>query len=231
MGKTLFWKVACQITLGLMLTNPVYGATDILVGTLSEGACWFENKESIRVASFNDKTAYSGNRDQIESDLNALIAKTLLTTEHSKIRDMDLSLHCGGYGSSLVAKVSTDNNSYCLWTKFEEGNLSLRSIGVVSIESKNSNELCDGHKWGEFLIGSNSEDLIVDLQSPKWSSMIKSVELISKNVYKIILVKDYEFREQEIIDLLKTDFNGKDFIRYIEFNDYRHPVGEFTHLK
>ena len=234
MGKTLFWKVTWKLSrklgLGLMLAGQVYGATDLQVGTLSESSCWYENKESLRVASFNDKTAYSGTRAQIETELESLIANARPNGEH-KINELDLSVHCGGYGASLVAKVTTDGNKFCLWAKFDKGNLTVRSLGVLSNESKNQSDLCDGHKWAELIMGANSEDLIIELQSPKWSSMIKAVTPITNKVYKIVLVKDYEFREQEVIDQLQENFSGKNLIRYIEFNDYRHPIGEFIHLK
>jgi hypothetical protein len=227
MGKTLFWKV----TMGLMLVNPVFGATDLQVGTLSDGSCWYDFKESLRIASFNDKTAYIGTKAQIESKMEALITNNLVKDDHLKIIDMDLTLHCGGYGASLVARVNTEGNTFCLWTKFDKGNLSLRSIGVQSVDGKNPGELCDGHKWGEFILGANSQDLITELQSPKWISMIKSVTLVSSKVYKVVLVKEYEFREQEVIDQIQENFSGKNLIRYIEFNDYQHPIGEFTHLR
>ncbi|MBC7539789.1 MAG: hypothetical protein H7281_13290 [Bacteriovorax sp.] len=227
MGKTLFWKVA----LGLIFANQVFGATDLQVGTLSEGSCWYENKEALRIASFNDKSAYSGSRTQIIEEFEALITDPVQKVEHTKINDIDLSLHCGGYGASLVAKVNTDSNSFCIWAKFEKGILSLRSLGSLTSDGKNPNGLCDGHKWGEFILGANSEELITELQTAKWSSMIKAVTLVSNKVYKVVLQKDYEFREQEVIDQLQENFVGKNLVRYIEFNDYRHPIGEFIHLK
>lgn len=227
MGKTLFWKVA----LGLIFANQVFGATDLQVGTLSEGSCWYENKEALRIASFNDKNAYSGSRTQIIEEFEALITDPVQKVEHTKINDIDLSLHCGGYGASLVAKVNTDSNSFCIWAKFEKGILSLRSLGSLTSDGKNPNGLCDGHKWGEFILGANSEELITELQTAKWSSMIKAVTLVSNKVYKVVLQKDYEFREQEVIDQLQENFVGKNLVRYIEFNDYRHPIGEFIHLK
>ena len=227
MRKNLFWK----ITFILLIVNQVHAATDQVVGTLSEGACWYEYKDSLRIASFNDKTAYSGNMASIESDLEVSIAKTLNSGERIKINEMDLTLHCGGYGASLVAQVTTESNSFCVWAKFDQGHISIRSLGVNSDEGPHKAELCDGHKLGEFILGSNSEDLITELQSTKWSSMIKAVTIVSKKVYKVELVKEYEFREQEVIDQLQQNFNGKNFIRYIEFNNYNHPIGEYIHLK
>lgn len=225
MGKYLFWKA----TMSIMLMSLGLSASEIQVGTLSEGSCWYEYKDSLKVASFNDKSAYMGTKEQIEAELEGLIAVSLNKTEHPKIVETDLALHCGGYGTSLVARVTTDSNTFCVWTKFDKGLLSLRSIGV-SENLKNAGSLCDGHKWGQFIMGVNGESLVSELQTAKWATMIKEITPVSSKVVKVVLMKDYEFREQEVIDQLQQNFSGKNLIRYIEFNDYRHPVGEFTHL-
>jgi len=228
MRKSLFWKVA----FGFILMGKVYGASDQLVGSLSEGACWYEFKDSLlRIASFNDKTSFAGNTGQIEANFEARIAQSLKINDHVKINEMGLSLHCGGHGASLVAKVSTDNNDFCVWAKFDQGVLSIRSIGSISGQKLGPTELCDGHIWGEFILGVKSIEAITELQSPKWASMIKSVTVISKNVYKVVLTKDYELREQEVISQIQEEFFEKKIIRFIEFNSYNHPIGEFIHLR
>jgi hypothetical protein len=227
MRKSRFWKVA----FGFIFMGNVYGASDILVGSLSEGSCWYQFKDSLHIASFNDKSTYVGSVGQIEADFEARIAQSLKISEHVKINEMDLSLHCGGYGASLVAKATTDNNEFCVWAKFDQGHLSIRSIGTISGQKLSPSELCDGHTWGEFIMGVNSDEPIAELQSSKWSSMIKSVTGISKNVYKVILTKDYELREQEVISQIQVEFIEKKRIRFIEFNSYNHPIGEFVHLR
>jgi hypothetical protein len=221
MGKNYFWKVL----LGLMLTGKLFGADLAPVGTLSEGSCWYENKESLRVASFNDKEAYSGTRAQIESELGKLIG------DHHNILEMNLSLHCGGYGSSLVAKLTTESYSLCVWAKFDKGKLALRSIGGIGEKRTLSNDLCDGHKPGELIIGASSEQIATELQSARWSTVIKSISLISNKIYKVVLTKEYEFREQLIIDQFEESFAGKNLIRYVEINGYHHPIGEFVKLE
>lgn len=228
----LFWKV----TMGLIVLGhsflPVVSSAEIQVRSLSEGACWYEDKEAIRIASFNDKTAYLGNRGQIESELESLISLNISRDEHLKILGTELILHCGGYGASLVAKVTTDSGAFCLWTKLDNGKLSLRSIGsLADTGAKAQSELCDGRKWGEFIMGIQSSDMLVELQSLRWAGVIKEVRSVSDKVIKVVLVKEYEFREQEVIDQLQENFSGKNLIRYIEFNDYRHPIGEFVHLR
>ena len=232
MKSALFWKVTMSILLVAVLASKGFGQSkhppEMEVGTLSEGSCWYENKDLLKVASFNDKSTYNGSRAQLESELEELISERLGKTEGLKIGEIDLALHCGGYGASLVAKVTTPVGPLCAWLKFEKGGLSFRSLGAV--EEKDPTEFCDGYKWGEFIIGANSLEFIAELQSSKWEKMIKEVTLISNKVYKVLLVKEYAFKEQEVIDQLQENFNGKNLIRYIEFNGHRHPVGEFVHL-
>lgn len=222
MRKHSFWKVPASLAL-ILLSFETFGADQQTVGTLSEGSCWYDSKEAITVASFNDKTTFSATREEVESQLSELLGSTA-----QKIQDMDLVLHCGGYGASIVAKLTTEGPTLCVWAKFDNGKLGVRSIGVLE---KNSHELCDGHKWGEFLVGIGSSDVARDLASAKWSSMIKEVVSVNAKLIKVVVTKEYQFKEQEIIDSIQESFTGKDLIRYIEYNDYRHPIGEFTHLK
>lgn len=222
MGKSManckIWKVAAG--LALICLSSVSSAQ---VGTLSEGACWYDNKDPLKIASFNDKSVYNGSRAQVEAELEALMG-------HQKISDMDLYLHCGGYGASLVARVSTDNGQYCLWTRFEKGKLVTRSLGALA-EKNAEDKLCDGHKSGELIIGVQSKEFAAELQGAKWSSIIKEVRPVSDRVYQVLLMKDYANREAEIASQLEENFAGKNQIRYIEMNEYHHPVGEYINLK
>lgn len=204
---------------------------DFLVNSLSDGACWYEFKDSLKVVSFNDKSQYLGTTAQIESEIESILESSTLRHIPFKIQNMDLALHCGAYGASLVTKVISEGVTFCIWSKFEKGKLNLRSIGLVADGRKNSNEFCDGHKWGEFVMGAQSSEMIALLQLPKWAFLIKEIKLISDNVIKVVLVKEYEFKEQEAIDQIQAYFGGKNLIRYIEFNDYLHPIGEYNQLK
>ncbi len=216
-----FWKVAS----GLVLFCLSAGAW-AQIGTLSEGACWYDSKDPIKVASFNDKTVYNGSRAQIEAEIESMLGERF----HQKISEMDLSLHCGGYGASIVARVQTDSGQFCVWTRFEKGKLLPRSVGVMA-EKSLEGQLCDGHKSGEFILGVNSKDFLTELQGAKWSSMIKEVVPVSEKILKVVLMKEYEMKEAEVASQLEENFAGKNAIRYIEFNEYHHPVGEYIPLK
>lgn len=228
MGKIMtnprIWKVAAGLIRfclmgGLLGISPVFAQ----IGTLSEGACWYDSKDPLKIASFNDKTVYNGSRAQIEAEIETLL-------KQPKISDMELSLHCGGYGASLVAKVSTDNGQFCVWARFEKGKLVPRSIGVIT-EKSAEGRLCDGHKSGEFILAVNSKEFIAELQGLKWSSVIKEVNQVSGNLYRVVLMKEYDMKEAEVASQLEENFAGKNFIRYIEFNEYHHPVGDYVQLK
>ena len=238
MGKGHFYKMTVMVGVLAFATSflssraysEVANLGDQQVGTLSEGACWYEFKDSLKVASFNDKTVYNANKDAIEANLNALLINQLNLDKDFKITGMNLSLHCGGYGASLVARITSEVGNFCLWAQFSNGKLSLRSIGPDGL-SKNPNELCDGHKWGELIVGVQSSEAIVELQSQKWSNMIQSVTMVTSSVYKIVLTDGFKLKENEVAANLQESFAGKNLIRYIEFNDYRHPVGEYVHFQ
>lgn len=201
-------------------------ASDIQVGVLSDGACWYESKDNLKLVSFNEKKSYSGTHKAAEAEIASLVPQI----GEAKVRDVDLVLHCGGNGLSLVAKVFMDDHSFCVWAKVENGKWLPRSVGLLSDKGKSS-ELCDGYKWGEFILGINSTDYLSELQSTKWATMIKEISLISHNTYKVVLTREYEFRENEVMNQIEENFTGKNFIRYLEYNEYRHPVGEFIPLK
>jgi hypothetical protein len=225
MGKIMtnsqFWKVATGLTIFCFCLS-----VQAQVGSLSEGACWYDFKDTLKVASFNDKSVYEGSRAQIESEIETLL--------NHKINDMDLVLHCGGYGASLVVKAITDNGTYCVWTKFENGKLVSRSIGSLTDKAA-ERALCDGHKSGEFILGltpgSNAKDFMAEMQGTKWSGVIKEVVPVAERVFKVVLLKEYANKDQEIASSLEENFAGKNIIRYIEFNEYHHPVGEYVQVK
>jgi hypothetical protein len=218
MANHKFWKVAAGLTF-LCLSTGAFAQ----IGTLSEGACWYDSKDVLKVASFNDKTVYNGDREQIEAEIEALL-------NHPKITEMKLFLHCGGYGASLVARVQTDSGTQCVWTRFEKGKLLPRSIGGVS-EKSAEGALCDGHKRGEIIIGVNGREFTKELQGEKWSSIVKAFTVVSDKVLRVELMKEYEMKENEIASLFVENFAAKNMIRYVEFNEYHHPVGEYIPLK
>lgn len=203
-----------------LAVSAVAWAEDTNVQTLSEGACWYEQGEFLKVASFNDRESLFMTRDDVESQVEALINQK----KKSKSLTSDLTLHCGGYGASLVIKTEVDHKSVCLWVKFVKGKLVLRSLGGLE-ETRGS--VCDGYKWGELIVGVKSLDQKTLLESEHFHSMIQSVSVISGTTLKIKLHPEYDGKEIFVMEELKKQMS----LRYIELNLFQHPVGEASSLK
>lgn len=214
MGISHFTK----LMIGLMIAGSVM-AEDANVQSLSDGACWYEQGDSLRIASFNDKESILTTRDEIEYQVEEL----LYGKKRDKALTSDLTLHCGGYGSSLVVKSEFNNRPVCLWLKLNKGKLQIRSMGGLE---QTKNELCDGYKWGELVVGLKSIDQKQLLESEQFHSMIKSVSVISGTTMKVVLKDEFHGKEYAAMDELK-----KHNLKYVELNFYQHPVGEAAPLK
>lgn len=194
-------------------------AEDTVVQSLSDGACWYQEGEIIKVSSFNDRESILLGRDEIEFQVDSL-----LNGKRNKAITSDLTLHCGGYGSSLVIKSEVDTRPICLWVKFNKGKLEIRSLG--GLENTKS-DLCDGYKWGELIVGIKNPDQKALLESEQFHGMIKSVSVVSATTLKIILNESYIGREMQVMAELKKKIS----LRYIELNSFQHPVGEAVAIK
>lgn len=209
-----------------MLVSLVFSSValteDANVQTLSEGACWYEQGEFLKVASFNDRESLFISRDDIEYQVSEL----LKPSKQKRTLTNDLSLHCGGYGSSIVVKTELDHKPVCLWVKFVKGKLIMRSLGGLEATSTDG-DLCDGYKWGELIVGVKTLDQKVLLESDNFSSMVKSVSTISGTTLKVTLLPQFHGKEVEAMGELKRQMD----LRYIELNLYQHPVGDAASLK
>lgn len=195
-------------------------ADDVTVQTLSQGACWYEQTDLLKVVSFNDRESIVLNRDDVESQVEMLL------NQKKKVKAIttDLALHCGGYGSSLVIKSEIDNRPMCLWIKFNKGKLEVRSLGGLEVTKA---DLCDGYKWGELIVGAKSLEQKAVLESSAFHTLIKSVSVISGTTLKVVLLPEHHGKEMEAMAELKKQLE----LRYIELNFYQHPVGESVVLK
>ena len=198
-------------------------AEDLMLQSLGQGACWVEEgPESLKIASFNDRESMLTSREDIQWQVEELVE-----SKKTKAKSLfnDLNLHCGGYGSSLVVKAEVNNLPVCLWLKMNKGNFEIRSLGGLEL-SKNTNNLCDGYKWEELIVGVKSEAQHVVLQGD-FPEMIKSVSVVSGTTLKVVLTPEFRGRELEAQNILKK---AHDF-KYVELNLYQHPVGEVLSLK
>ena len=218
MGFSCFNKSVLATMLSLLFSTFAWAqATN--VQTLSEGACWYEQGENIKIVSFNDGESLSMNREELDSQIENLVN----IDKKNKLQNDNLSLHCGGYGSSLVIKTVIESRPACLWVKFNKGKLSVRSFGGLE-DSKS--DLCDGYKWGELIVGVKSNEQKVLLESEHLHSMIESVKVISGSTLKINLHPEYYGKELFVMDELKKQMS----LKYIELNFFQHPVGESASL-
>ncbi len=208
-----------------IVQNNIYAQSESII-EMSSGACWLSfSKDQFKLASFNDKSAINKSYDQISSDALDFILNQKFFAADIEVKNMAMGVHCGGYGTSLVFKIDTNNGDYCFWSKLNNGKLELRSFGVVS----GNREFCTGRKLGEVLVGVSDRDVVDQLKSDLYKKYITSVEVISKSTVKLIVNQSYFLKEDEVIEKLKIDFS-KDQIRYFEFNEFRHPVGEYVQV-
>lgn len=207
------------------IQSNLYAQSESII-EMSNGACWLNfSKDQFRLASFNDKSAINKSYDQINSDALEFILTQKFFASDIEVKNMAMGVHCGGYGTSLVFKIDTNNGDYCFWSKLNNGKLELRSFGVVS----GNREFCTGRKLGEVLVGVSDRDVIDQLKSDLYKKYIINVEAISKSTVKLTFNPSYHLKEDEVIEKLKIDFS-KDQIRYYEFNEFRHPVGEYIQV-
>lgn len=208
----MLFKAAPLIALYTLLGSGIGFAQETLVQTLSEGACWFEQGENLKIVSFNDHEAFSIPREALDETVLGLLEKT-------KREELNYMLHCSGHGASLVVK----SDESCAWIGLDKGQLTLKSHG--GNEDVKSNGLCDGYKKGELLVGLHADDESV-MQS--LNSYFTSYSKVSAKLYRVNLKKEYVGKEQALLKELK---NVEKNVRYVELNQFQHPVGEYTNLK
>lgn len=195
-------------------------AQEISVSTLANGACWFDLKEDLKIVSFNDKEALHTSRDNIELQFRSL----LNMDDTEELLTKNLLLHCGGYGSSLVVKTKIQERAVCAWLKIEKGELKVRSVGGFE-ESKSV--ICDGYKWGELVVTFKDKQDAHDFVGSQFAGVILKIDPVVGNVFKITLNDAHHGKEAEVLKLLQKDKR----VRAVEFNNFQHPVGDFTVIK
>jgi hypothetical protein len=208
----MLFKATPLIALYTLLVSGIGYAEDTLVQTLSEGACWFEQGENLKIVSFNDHESFSISRESLDETVLGVLDKT-------KREEMNYMLHCSGHGASLIVK----SEESCAWIGFDKGQLSVKSNGAN--EDLKNNGLCDGYKRGELLIGLHVDDESV---MNSLNSYFTSYRKISAKLYLGILKKEFLGKEKTLLNELKRVEKN---IRYVELNQFQHPVGEYTNLK
>jgi hypothetical protein len=213
-------KIILGFTLSMILSISHAFSEEIMVQTLSQGACWFEHSELLKLTSFNDKESLVISREEIDVQLNEL----LNNKKNSNFSPSELMLHCGGYGASLIVKTTVNDLAACVWLKIEKGNLKIRSVGGLE---NSKGDLCDGYKWGELIVGIKFNDQKNLLQSEGFRPLIKSVTSVGGTTLKLVLNQEFMGKELEAMSELKKHID----LKYVELNFYQHPIGEVASIK
>lgn len=203
-----------------------FGKTTSTISTLSNDACWFNYSEGVlKVSSFNEGTSFSRDFESLLSSINDELTSALSLKENLFIKNVGSSLHCGSYGHSVVFQVDSSLGKFCLWAKLSNQKLEFRSVGSLDINFKDG--LCHGRKVGEFLIGVHSnfkkEDFIKD-----YSEYILDFDEVRAGIFKLTLKEEYQLKEDWFKEKLELEhYKG---LRFIEFNEFRHPIGEYSKI-
>ena len=195
-------------------------ASDQLVQSLSEGACWYDLKDdTIKLSSFNDKVTLQFNKD----DLLAKLSDSL-NLKHKN--QSPLIIHCSGMGHSFITKLIDEKNASesCLWFAVNDDEIVVRSIGGVEDEKS---DFCDGFKKGEVLLGlSHDGDFNWIKDQDQFKDTIESYVKVTAFLYKVKLKDHFIGKEKMVIVELKK-LKG---VKYTELNKFQHSVGEWATL-
>ena len=103
-----------MIFLSMILLSFNLQAQVLEIVELSNGACWVNfNKENLKLASFNEGVAINYSFDKINSDLVSLVNSKKFFTDNFVIKEINYGIHCGAYGSSLIAKIYAQEGVFC----------------------------------------------------------------------------------------------------------------------
>lgn len=205
-------------------------ADDGQFNSMANGACMISiSKDGNKFVGFNDRWSLSATEEQLKSGLQDTLNK-LYFKNNERIEFGSLGFHCGGYGTSFVAKIEVANNEYCVWFRPNGKSFDLRSIGSTTTkERSNGQDFCHGRKVGELIIGLNDESLINTFRDDEVGKYFFEISKIADKTYKIVLSNEYNFKEEDVAKVLNEKY-GKQ-IRYLEFNEYQHPIGDFLSVK
>ena len=197
-------------------------AEEVTVDSLGQGSCWYQyqNKEILKLSSFNDRESVSLSNERLSAILLNLIP-------HESKEIQSVFLHCGSQGASLVARIKTESGNLCLWAMPDHGKFKTRSLGGTAEIQKGGPKLCDGYKQGELLIVIKNQDYFNQLiTDEKWNGVIKEVIPVAFKFYKIKLTPEYFLHEEEVARMLQESFGIA-----VEYNQYQHGIGEYVQLK
>ncbi len=177
------------------------------------------------VASFNDGKAYRVHRGQIDE-----IKQRAQTLSGIELDTMDISLHCGAYGSSLVFNLVSADQGICVWSGFNGNSLVFKDIGILGQGQKG---LCDGMKPGSLIFIYENEMSIEEvregLSGLSFESPIQEIRRLSKRIFKVVLKSSEAYKVLALKE--KFESEGIHNLKTIEGEQIYHPVGDYQILE
>ncbi|RLA65379.1 MAG: hypothetical protein DRQ89_01275 [Epsilonproteobacteria bacterium] len=197
----------------LLLCIPFYTfcAENLKILELDSGSCWIEESTS-KIVSFGDNKSFTLDEDSVENIILA-IATELQDYKIDIPKKWKLYLHCNSFATHLVFKFQGVDGGICAWVS-PEGELDF--LGNFKGNKKG---LCNGAIPGQLLVYGDTPSFI----DPIWGQYIKN----TTNLRKIILTKEYYFKEDQVIEKLKESFPDLK----IERNYMLRRVGEHLRLR
>jgi hypothetical protein len=197
----------------LLLLFPLltFSAENLEIIELDSGSCWVDEKSS-KIVSFGENKSFTLD----EYSLNSLISQieNKLETYKEKLpAKRNVYLYCNSFAARLVLKFGSEKG-ICAWATHDGEDLKLDFLGNFEGKSKG---ICEVAIPGELLIFGDVPSLV----DPKWDNYIKSA-----GSRKLILTKDYFFKEDKVIEKLKEKFPRLK----IERNYLLYRAGEYREL-
>ena len=200
-------------------------AQNITVQTLSNGACWLEKSENgAKVANFNQGNSFTVGGMEIGDSVEKIEQqfKQLYGIDY-RPEKLQVFLHCGTYGASVVFRFIGKQN-LCIWNSVQNGEL---KIGPLFAAHRGHNGFCDGIVPGMFLVKVKDATLFnQEIETTFWKERIAKVEILSGDIFKVYLHKQFHFQEDE----LYKQMEHLSSLSFVDFNGMNHPVGEFEQL-
>jgi len=189
-------------------------AQSIEVIELNSGSCW-ASADGLKIVSFGENKSFNIENQSLKSFRDKL--ENELTQYKVKLPEtFDLYLHCNSFNSYLVFKFQGVGIGICVWASHDGENLKIDSIGNYEGLQKG---ICDGAIPGELLVFGEVPSLV----GPLWKKYIEA----SPTLNKLILTKDYYFKEEMVIENLKEKFPNL----HIERNYLIHRTGDSLKLR
>ncbi|MCO4792311.1 MAG: hypothetical protein KC493_01270 [Bacteriovoracaceae bacterium] len=208
----------CIYGVFLLLISYNLNATDLTVKNLNQGSCWVSEQDGVRVADFNNDSSFF-----LEAELIQGVVSNFTGGERPKT--LETFIHCSGSGASVVMNFSDKDKKFCLWTKYQNRELELVSLG----RSESISGECDGITLAKVSFKKFSkianDEIRQLLDSKVFDGSVKDYS-VQGEWWSVQGNETFQFKEE----LLKEDLMQSGFFESFEFDHLRHHQGEFLRI-